>query len=402
MGVVEQLLERQGNGHAPNLRRLDCGSADAACFNGDGCHCRPKQSTPELAETVSLSDSRKTIAITLAALLAVFATGVESCGKEDNISGSECVLVARNGPYTPGCEEPSMSNQRTDSAHVKQHPASIGIKLEDLPKCGGVYFICNNHNGKVYVGSSTNIRRRATHHRTSLRGKRHCNRHLQFAWLKYGELSFSWGVLEESSATGRPLAILEQHYIDLLKSADRSCGYNLQPDAVHRTFSQETRDRMSDARRGQPAWNKGIPCPEHVKKINSLFHKGRTRSPETCAKLSAAILACNHQYRGKSLPDVVKEKISDSQHQTGPKSGEFKGVSLDRRTGTFMARIYANGRQRFLGRFKTAEQAAAAYNDAALSCFGPGCHLNDIGYAVRPVRRTTKGRPPGKGVGDAA
>lgn len=48
----------------------------------------------------------------------------------------------------------------------------------------------------------------------------------------------------------------------------------------------------------------------------------------------------------------------------------LKGVYLDRKTGKWTARIYANGTRRHLGVFETAEEASAAYEAAALELFG--------------------------------
>jgi AP2 domain len=50
------------------------------------------------------------------------------------------------------------------------------------------------------------------------------------------------------------------------------------------------------------------------------------------------------------------------------KSG-FKGVHFDRARSRWVAQIRVNGKQRFLGRFPSAEQAAAAYDSAAKKFF---------------------------------
>jgi hypothetical protein len=62
----------------------------------------------------------------------------------------------------------------------------------------------------------------------------------------------------------------------------------------------------------------------------------------------------------------------------------YKGVSLDRVRGTYRAVIVHEGQHHFLGRFRTAEAAARAYNDAARKYFGEFARLN----AVPDERRT--------------
>ena len=55
----------------------------------------------------------------------------------------------------------------------------------------GIYCIINIQNGKKYIGSSKNIRKRA-----ELRHNNHDNQHLQNAWNKYGEEKFDFYVIE--------------------------------------------------------------------------------------------------------------------------------------------------------------------------------------------------------------
>lgn len=59
----------------------------------------------------------------------------------------------------------------------------------------GAYQIQNTVSGKVYIGSSKNIEGRFRQHKTKLRSGKHQNKHLQSAWLKYGEQAFTFEVL---------------------------------------------------------------------------------------------------------------------------------------------------------------------------------------------------------------
>ena len=78
----------------------------------------------------------------------------------------------------------------------------------------GIYEIRNIINNKKYVGSAASIKSRWEKHRRTLRNNDHANPHLQNAWNKYGEFSFTYSILEVC-----PKNILierEQYYIDLL------------------------------------------------------------------------------------------------------------------------------------------------------------------------------------------
>lgn len=54
----------------------------------------------------------------------------------------------------------------------------------------------------------------------------------------------------------------------------------------------------------------------------------------------------------------------------------FKGVSIDRRSGSWIANIRADGSTRYLGAFRSQEAAARAYDRAALRFHGDFARLN--------------------------
>ena len=60
----------------------------------------------------------------------------------------------------------------------------------------GVYAWINTFNGKVYVGSSTDVARRKQTHLRVLKAGDPESKHLQRAWFKYGANAFEFEVLE--------------------------------------------------------------------------------------------------------------------------------------------------------------------------------------------------------------
>jgi group I intron endonuclease len=93
-------------------------------------------------------------------------------------------------------------------------------------KNGGVYCITNTANGKVYVGSSINLKRRWDGHKRDLRRQKHHNIKIQNAWNYYGEEKFEFSVLEYVTHI-KFLVDAEQRWIDLFQAASQDRGYNL-------------------------------------------------------------------------------------------------------------------------------------------------------------------------------
>lgn len=99
-------------------------------------------------------------------------------------------------------------------------------KLEEcfkISKSAGVYWIKNLLNGKTYVGSSANLKRRICNHIRLLRNDKHPNKHLQGAYNKYGENVFEFAILEICDAIKDTLLYLEQKYIDEINPEYNKC-----------------------------------------------------------------------------------------------------------------------------------------------------------------------------------
>lgn len=92
-----------------------------------------------------------------------------------------------------------------------------------FPSCGGVYCIQNTVNGKKYIGKSVNLHTRMQNHFCELSAGRHINKHLQYAWDKYGADAFDASIIELCEDS--QLADREMYYISLYDSFGCN-GYN--------------------------------------------------------------------------------------------------------------------------------------------------------------------------------
>lgn len=168
----------------------------------------------------------------------------------------------------------------------------------------GVYQIINVVNGKLYVGSSTNVKYRLWEHRHNLLLNRHDNRYLQNAWNKYGESSFRFEILFYCEK--ERLLQKEQEMIDLYQSA-KGKGYNLcsiAGNCLGIKRSKETIEKM-----------KG--------NTNGKGRKGCKQAQDTIAKMSKSKLGKPSNMKGKHHSAFSKELMALAKKgKVSPKKGK--------------------------------------------------------------------------------
>lgn len=130
----------------------------------------------------------------------------------------------------------------------------------------GIYQIVNTVNGKSYVGSAVDLRRRRRQHWHALRSNRHTNPKLQASWNKYGE---EWFVFRTVLLCSPENCVLyEQCALDAL-----SPEFNIDSTAGSRlgaTVSAASREKMRAAKLGRPGpWAGKTLTAEHRAKLAS-------------------------------------------------------------------------------------------------------------------------------------
>lgn len=83
--------------------------------------------------------------------------------------------------------------------------------------------------------------------------------------------------------------------------------------------------------------------------------------------------------RRSNLRHCTHAENNRNQRKFASCSSRYKGVHWDNERQTWRARITAHGRSHHLGRFTDEQEAARAYNQAALEYFGEFAYLNIIG-----------------------
>lgn len=157
---------------------------------------------------------------------------------------------------------------------------------EELTNKWGIYKILNTSNGKFYIGSSKNLRKRLYEHFRELKLGIHPNKHLQNAWIKYGKEGFKFQILKiidnVENFTDKQLRDLETEYIQKTMCYKPEIGYNFIPGGLGTSnlpCSEETKRKISEANKGREAHNKGIPMSEEQKSLLKAINREKRGKP---------------------------------------------------------------------------------------------------------------------------
>lgn len=211
----------------------------------------------------------------------------------------------------------------------------------------GIYEITCITNGRSYIGSAVWLDKRKRHHFSQLRKGSHRNIHLQRAFDKYGEESFSYRILEHV-ADARELIACEQKWIDdgsfdrlfnicptagnslgrihsaetRKKISDNHADVSGEKNPMWRTkgpmsgkkHTEEAKKKMSEALKGKEPWCKGLKRPEHSKKMtgsNNPFY-GKKHTEEGKQNIKDGI---EQRLREKGGTKLTWEQVKEIRHR---------------------------------------------------------------------------------------
>lgn len=119
-------------------------------------------------------------------------------------------------------------------------------------------------SGKVYIGKTTKLlgkRQKEHEHEATL--ERYEDNAFKRAICKYGD-KLEWSIVENNIDTLEKSNEREIHWIRELNSANSNRGYNSTFGGEGAKLTQETKDKISKALKGNKAWNKGISTNEEA------------------------------------------------------------------------------------------------------------------------------------------
>lgn len=185
-----------------------------------------------------------------------------------------------------------------------------GFMTDEIIAVSGIYTITHKINGRVYVGSAVNLKKRWSEHRTELAKNRHRNQKLQHAYDKYGKDMFVFSVVESVENIADLLA-REQYWIDSLDAVE--VGYNISPIAGSRLGVKMTEE--SCARMRVSATGK-IISPEHRASLSKAMtgYKHTPEHNENCriARTGLKIPKISEALRGRkrSAETIERQRAS--------------------------------------------------------------------------------------------
>lgn len=195
----------------------------------------------------------------------------------------------------------------------------------------GVYIIKNKITDEVYVGSSTNLRRRKNDHISSLKRNDHENKFLQKSYNEHKKKNFEFIILEEYEDPDREFLYKREDFY-MKKYKDKL--FNINPNAKSRKgikITEEAKKKMSE--HSKKMWqdpeylekmSKRKPSEETKKKMSEA-HKGKKytlgykHSEEFSKKLSQR-MKTNNPFKGKKHSEEARKKMSEWQKNRPPVS----------------------------------------------------------------------------------
>jgi len=168
----------------------------------------------------------------------------------------------------------------------------------------GVYKIVCIPSGKIYVGSSYNIKKRIKTHFYQLSKRKHRNPHLQSAFSLHGETNFSWEVLEYCEVN--QLLKCEQIWLDSTQCYNRDIGFNncIKSDRpLGYKHTEENKAIMSKMKKGLKR------SKESIEK-GRIANTGKKRTDTQKAQMSECKMGNKNPMFGiKQPPELVKIRM---------------------------------------------------------------------------------------------
>ena len=190
-----------------------------------------------------------------------------------------------------------------------------------------IYQIRNIVTDKVYIGRAKRFLKRKSEHIRHLESGKHHSQYLQRSYDKHGRDSFVFEIVE--LCLEHELISREQYYLDLYIFSDRwDETYNVSKSALGTEgykFSEESKQRLSEQRRGENNSFYGKKHSEETRKKISIAATGRKPSKEARKKMGDSRRGEKNHFYNK-IPEKAVAKIRKPVAKIDKDTGEILEV----------------------------------------------------------------------------
>lgn len=190
----------------------------------------------------------------------------------------------------------------------------------------GIYMIRNKVNEKKYIGRTKSLSRRWAVHKCDLKKGKHVNKHLQASVNKYGIDAFEYSIVEElfptKSINKRERTLLkdkELYWANYYNVFDTDKGYNLYPIIEGGKMNPVTREKLSNAHRGERNSNATITDSEAIRICNRINSGYKLR--DIAREFGVTLVTVKKIYHGVTWKHIGEEYLTPSKrvNKTIPK-----------------------------------------------------------------------------------
>lgn len=187
-------------------------------------------------------------------------------------------------------------------------------KFEGKSLKSGIYKIINKINGRIYIGSAKEFKRRWSQHATSLKANKHQNKFLQSDYNKCGAEAFVFEIIETTECDKQGRLIIEERYIREHYDNGKDC-YNLCDRAISREGykakdPEETRLKVSAASK------KNWENPEYREKCSKAIKEALSEPEVKERKRIGHIRSWDgNEERKEKQSRVFKELMLDAEYK---------------------------------------------------------------------------------------
>ena len=171
-----------------------------------------------------------------------------------------------------------------------------------MKKICGIYKI-TSPSGKIYIGQSVDIKKRFSYYKGV-----HCRfqKRLLNSIKKHGWGKHKFEIIKE--CLPEQLNEFEKYYVDLFQTFNSKNGLNILDGGGRKIFSNETKKKISDTMKRKKIGIGKIFSEETRDKMRQA-RIGKKHSPDVIEKMSLAKKGEKHNMFGSKKSDATKEKI---------------------------------------------------------------------------------------------